>query len=159
MEISLEKFEQVKTEAEAFYKLIGEVLCPYFKENVSFNTKGLEHLKFSEKNKARVVADQYTRLRLLPLASKVLKMSHTLQDFYETRKFEKQNINSQWQHRMVKVCYYGFVAIINNVRVKIIVKQIEGGNKYFWSLIPFWKLRPGDFGNKKILHAGDMEND
>lgn len=167
MDIPEEKFNLAKEEAEEFYKGIGMVHCPYLNDRVSFNTKGLEHLKFKEKNKARLLVDQYMRLRLLKLAPSIINQSNTIQEFYETWRMEKQNINSDWQSRRVLVKYYGFIAIVNGARIKIIVKEIQGGNKYFWSLIPFWKSHQkgsgniGDsaFGNKKILHAGDLERD
>lgn len=76
---------------------------------------------------------------------------------------EHQNINSRWEYRQVEVEYYGFVAIVNDARLKIIVKQIKGGEKYFWSLIPFWKRGHKYSGetleNKKILHVGNLEED
>lgn len=164
MEVSVDKFKRTKEEAEESYKKIGEIRCPYFKEKIAFNTKGLEHLKFKDKNKARLMIDQYIRLKLLRLAPYVIENSHTLQEFFETKRLEKQKINSRWENRLIEVKYYGFVAIINGARIKIIVKQITGGNKFFWSLIPFWKNNQKNSGNnnlpnKKILHAGDMESD
>ncbi|MDR3583527.1 MAG: hypothetical protein P4L62_04170 [Candidatus Pacebacteria bacterium] len=163
MEIDQIKFLKVKEEAENYYKTIGQIHCPYLGGKISFNTKGLEHLKFKNKNKARIKSDQYIRLKLLKLAPHILEKSNTLQEFYETRKFEQQKINSRWEYKMVEVSYYGFVAIINGARIKIIVKEIEGGNKFFWSLIPFWKNNQKNsgnkFNNKKILHAGNMEDD
>lgn len=164
MEIIAEKFKKIKDEAEIFYKKIGKVHCPYLKDDVYFNSKGLEHLKFKERNKARSSQDQYVRLRLIKLAPEIIRSSHTLQEFYETKRFEQQNINSRWENRMIAVTYYGFIAIINNARIKIIIKEVFGGNKFFWSLIPFWRYyqkNSGDdfIGNKKILHAGDMDKD
>lgn len=164
MEVPSNKFKIVKEEAEKFYKQIGEIYCPYFKEKIAFNAKGLEHLKFKGKNRARLVIDQYIRLKLLKLAPYIIEKSHTLQEFYETKKFEQQKINSRWENRLIKVTYCGFVAIVNQARIKIIIKQTEGGNKFFWSLIPFWKNNQKNSGNnnlpnKKILHAGDMEGD
>ena len=43
--------------------------------------------------------------------------------------------------------------------LKIIVKEIEGGESFFWSIIPFWKSRKDEFSNKikRILHEGDLE--
>ena len=165
-EINLEKLEKVKQEAEEFYATIGDVFCPYLKGEVSFNAKGLEHLKFKERGKARVVMDQYVRLKLLPLAPRIIRQSNTLQELFETKRLEQQKINSRWERRLVSVTYYGFVAIINGARIKIIVKDVKGGNKFFWSLIPFWKYnKKGEGGrnipyrNKKILHAGDLETD
>ena len=159
MEIEQKKFDRVKTESEAYYKTIGDVHCPYLKGNVSFNSKGLEHLKFKERNKARLLLDQYIRLKLLKTAPHILNNSHTVQEFFETNKFEQQKINSRWEYRSVKVTYYGFVAIISGARIKVIVKEVAGGNKFFWSLIPFWKNKVKNGQNKKILHAGDLEAD
>jgi hypothetical protein len=39
-------------------------------------------------------------------------------------------------------------------RLKIVVREIEGGNKHFWSVIPFWK------NNKELkMHSGNLEED
>lgn len=161
MDIDIEKFKKIKEEAEKFYKEIGEVYCPYFQETVSFNAKGLDHIKFGEWNKARPIKQQYMRLKLLKLAPQVIKKSHTLQELHETKRFERQKINSRWENRMITVRYYGFVAITDNLRtkIKIILKEVEGGKKFFWSIIPFWKARKDEIDNqyKKILHNGDLE--
>lgn len=159
MEVDPKKFEQIKGDAEIFYRGIGEVICPFFKEPVSFNAKGLDHIKFKEWNKARSNVEQYIRFRLLPLAPQIIRESNTLQEFYETKKLERQKINSRWEHRAVQVRYYAFVAIIRRARVKVVVKDIEGGKRFFWSIIPFWKVRRDSEGNriKKILHEGDLE--
>src|SRR3989344_4224622 len=103
MDISKERFYTVKGEAEDRYKGIGKVYCPYFKEEIAFNAKGLEHIKFKEKDKARLVIDQYIRLRLLKLAPQIISKSHTLQEFFETKRFEKQKINSRWENRLIQV--------------------------------------------------------
>ena len=159
-EIDKAKFERVKTEAESFYKSIGDVFCPYLKDKVAFNAKGLDHIKLKEYNKARSVKEQYVRLRLLRYAPIILEESHTLQEFSEMMNFERQKINSRWEQRMVEVKYYGFVAIKDGLRIKIIVKEILGGKKFFWSIIPFWKTRKklDNLRKQKILHEGDLEN-
>ena len=87
MEIDQEKFKSIKTKAEEFYKKIGEIHCPYFEENISFNAKGLDHIKFKSWNRARLVENQYLRLKFLYLAPKIVKKSHTLQEFRETKNF------------------------------------------------------------------------
>ena len=58
---------------------------------------------------------------------------------------------------MKDVIYYEFIAVINNIRVKVIVKEVLGGEKHFWSVIPFWGIDKAT--NKRILHSGDLEND
>lgn len=158
MEIEPEKFEKNKKDSEIFYKSIGEIYCPYLGATVSFNAKGLDHIKFKEWDKARSSIEQYVRLKLLRLAPEILKSSHTLQEYFETNRLERKKINARWEKAMVRVRYYGFVAIINGSRMKIIVKEVEGGQKFFWSIIPFWKNKRLDNGkNEKILHNGDLE--
>lgn len=158
MEINPKKFNKIKDKAEKFYKEIQEIYCPYFKEKVAFNSKGLNHIKFKEWNKARLVESQYLRLKFLHLAPEVIKKSHTLQEIRESNNFERQKINSRWERRMMIVRYYAFVAILDNIRLKIIVKEINGGKKFFWSIYPHWRQKRSDDGkNKKILHEGNLE--
>jgi len=56
---------------------------------------------------------------------------------------------------MKQVEYFEFVSVIKNARIKVIVKKIEGGEPFFWSIIPFWKQ--ADYG--KRLYDGDPEID
>ena len=51
LKFSNEEFEKVKSNGESFYKSIGEIYCPYFKEKIAFNAQGLEHLKYKYRGK------------------------------------------------------------------------------------------------------------
>jgi hypothetical protein len=158
MEINPVQFNSIKKDAEEFYKNVKEIYCPYFQEMVAFNAKGLDHIKFKEWNKTRLVQDQFMRLKFLNIAPEIIKKSHTLQEYRESKNFERQKINSRWERRMVAVRYYAFVAIIDGKRIKIIIKKIEGGKKFFWSICPYWKQKVNCNGVKeKILHEGDLE--
>jgi hypothetical protein len=152
-----EDFEKIKQEAEKFYGLIGKCHCPYFKETIAFNAKGLRHLKFKSDRIARSSEDQYARLKLLKLAPEILKLSHTVQGIWKIRRFEDQKTNSRWEKIMKDVVFYEFLAVIGSVRVKIIVKEASGGEKHFWSIIPFWGIDRQN--QKRILHSGNPEND
>jgi len=55
------------------------------------------------------------------------------------------------------VSYYEFIAVLENVRVKVIVKQVDGGEKFFWSIIPYWKI--DSVNSRRLLHSGDPESD
>jgi hypothetical protein len=83
MEIDQGKFKRAKEQGEEFYKTLGKVYCPYFKEDISFNAKGLEHLKFNKKNFARPLSDQYIRFKILKFAPEVLKLTKTVQGVSE----------------------------------------------------------------------------
>ena len=47
--------------------------------------------------------------------------------------------------------------MLENVRVKVIVKQVAGGEKHFWSIIPSWKIDPAT--KRRILHSADLGRD
>ena len=98
------------------------------------------------------------RLRLLKFAPEIIKKSNTLQEYLEINHLERIQINSRWENKVVFVKYYGFIAIINQFRIKVIIKQVEGGDYHFWSIIPCWKQNDENL-KKKIFHDGDLESD
>ena len=157
LEFTNKQFEEVKIKSEAFYKNIGEIYCPYLKEKVSFNTKGLEHLRFKHRWKSRPEKDQYMRLKLIHLAPEVLKLAHTVQGILETKKFERIRMKARTDTILKPVTYFEFISVLKRNRVRIVVKQIENGQKFFWSIIPFWKMNRETM--TRILHDGDPEED
>lgn len=152
-----DEFEKVKDDAEKLYETIGLIYCPYFAEKISFNAKGLRHLKFKSDQQARAQKDQYPRLKLLRLAPQVLNKSHTLQGIWETKQFERNKENSQWKYIMKEVIFYEFIAVLENVRVKVIIKEVVGGEKHFWSIIPYWSIDKAV--SRRILHSGNPDAD
>ena len=157
MSLDLENFEEVRMGGEDLYKTLDEVYCPYFKSKISFNSQGLEHLKFKQQRKARSQQDQYMRFKLLHLAPVVLKASSTLQGIWETKNFERIRIHSRTDTVLKIVTYYEFVAVVEKIRVKVIVKQIEGGNMFFWSIIPYWGVDKNT--KKRKLYSGYPKED
>ena len=152
-----EQFDKLKEKSEEFYKTLGEIYCPYFKEKIIFNAKGLEHLKFKSKNHARSRGDQYIRLKLLYLAPEIIKLSHTIQGISERKVFELNRSNHRNEKNLVNVIYYEFVAILENVRVRVVLKKIDETQKYFWSIIPHWKV--DKINSKRKMHYGNPEDD
>jgi hypothetical protein len=138
-------FNKTKEDGEKFYKNIKNIYCPYLKVKVSFNAKGLEHIKMKNRNKSRTKSDQYLRLKFLKLIPYILSKSGTLQEF----------------NNRGGVKYFGFIAIVNNIRLKIIIKKKNNNNPYFWSIIPFWKKERDEISQKikKVFHEGDLKSD
>lgn len=151
-----QEFNDVREKAESTYKNIGSVHCPYFQEKVNFNTDGLEHIKFKAWNKARRQSDQFMRLKLIHLAPEIVRNSRTLQGVWETKVPIRRKRHGQWESVFTTVTYYEFIAVLDTRRVKVIVKQILGGEKFFWTMIPFWRV---DSFNRRILHSGNPELD
>ncbi len=161
MKFSIEKVNSIKHEAEEFYEKIVSVHCPYFGENVHFNSKGIDHLVFKKFNKTRLIEDQFSRFRHLALAPLIIKNSKTLQGYWQTQRIERIRRNKKWEKVMRLVTYYEFIAVMEShnskVRVKVIVKQVDGSEKHFLSIIPFWGTNKNN--GERILHSGNPESD
>ncbi len=157
MKNSIGDLNEVRFRAETLYRSIVSAYCPYLKLEIQFNAQGLEHMKFKRREKARLPQDQYMRFKLFHLAPEILKSSHTLQGILETKKFERVRTNGRTEHLLKLVRYYEFIAVVNRNRVKIIVKQIDNGELFFWSLIPFWGMNEST--KSRILHEGLPEED
>lgn len=143
------------------YRTIGPVKCPYFNgDRVYFNSEGFEHVIFKEWNKTRSREEQYTRFRLLPLVVSIIKRSGTLQEYCEKNVFVRGQSKGRWTKVMKLVRYYVFVAIVKDLRLKVIIKEIDGCQKNFHSVYPSWKTVMDDDGNQqKKLYKGDPEFD
>ena len=152
-----EQLKNIKDEGERLYKSLDHVYCPYFKEKISFGAQGLEHLKFKQRDKSRSDKDQYMRFKLLHLAPEILKLSHTIQGVLETNKFERIRMHSRTETVLKPVTYYEFIAVIKRNRIRIIIKQIDNGQKFFWSIVPFWRMNIETMN--RIFHEGVPEED
>ncbi len=163
MEFTPEKFNEIKHQAEDFYNKIETVCCPYFNnEKIHFNTKGWDHLIFKGWNRTRLVTDQFSRFRHIKLAPEVISHSKTVQGIWTTKKFERVKKKDGTWHQILKLTsYYEFIAVMDShgskIRVKVIVKQVDGGEKFFLSIIPFWGVDKNT--GERILHSGNPEND
>jgi hypothetical protein len=151
-----DEFNQVLHKAQESYATLGKIYCPYFQNSVHFNAQGLEHLRRKTWNRGREQRDQFMRLKHLAIAPEILRSSHTVQGIQQTNEWERRKRHGRWEQLLVPVAYYEFVAVLRERRFKVIVKQLSGGERLFWSLIPFW--RQSDFG-KRILHDGDPSTD
>jgi hypothetical protein len=134
-----------KDEKEKFYKSIGKVYCPYFKDDIYFSDKGLEHLGFKNYFTPRTNADSSMRFKLLPCVVEIIRLSNTFQGFTSRNRFEYRFTNNRKEKALSFVKYYEFMAIINNRKMKVIIKQIENGNKMFFSVIPLFKEKTPPF--------------
>ncbi len=160
IEISDEKFKEVRHQAEILYKKIGAINCPYLGRTVHFSTVGFQHILFKDWNTTRNRVEQYTRLKLIPLARRVIEKSNTLQEYDRRPLWVRLKMRGTWQRQLRSVQYYGFVAVFpeKEVRVKVIVKEIQGETPIFYSIYPSWRVEVGQKGERyKRLYTGDLE--
>ncbi len=131
---------KLKKQVKDFFKQHPEINCPAFPgEKVFFNSKGMSHLFYKDlkKTSSRNLKEVKTRVKLLPRAVKVLSLMPLIQ---EEREIERQK----------KIhYYYAFEAIVDGLRIKVIVKQVGNGQKHFWSVIPSWRRYQSKIFNAK----------
>ncbi len=162
MEVDKDKFELVKNNAKEFYDKVGAVNCPYLNRDVHFNEEGFSHLLSKSWNRGRSLSEQYIRLKILPKVIEVIRKSHTLQEYDERQMLVRQKINSRWEKRPKLIRYFVFIALVikYNCRFKVVIKEIEGGKPFFWSVYPSWRVMKDCNGDKKkVFYSGNLEED
>lgn len=147
-----EQFERLRQEAETVYVALGQVRCPYFEDTIHFTTEGFRHLLFKRWNRGRDRGDQFMRLKFLARAPEIVRLSRTVQGIQETHEWERRRRHGRWEKLLIAVIYYEFIAVLARKRFKVVVKQLPGGARIFWSIIPFW--RQTEKGTR-ILFDGD----
>ena len=147
-----QEFAETLRETQEIYRTLGQIRCPYFQDSIHFNSQGLEHLRRKSWNRGRDRRDQFMRLKHLARAPEILRLSRTVQGIEETHEWQRRHKHGQWEKVLVPVTYYEFMAVLEGRRFKVIVKQAPGGERIFWSLIPFW--RQSEQG-RRVLHDGD----
>lgn len=132
-----QSFRDIERSAEQKYKSFGLVRCPYFNCDVHFSSVGFLHLMNKSDSRPRPIKDKLRRFALINEAVIVLKISRTVQEYSVRQEFVKVNISSRWEKRLSKVHYYAFIAIFDlSRRIRVVVREIEGGKKHFYSVHP-----------------------
>jgi len=155
--IEAEYFEEIRQKGEGYYKSLQPLYCPYLKDKVHFTAEGLEHIKFKRRHTARLKQDQYMRFKLLKVIPVVLGDSKTVQGIWETKEFQRVHKHNRSETMLVPVTYYEFIAVVEEVRIKVIVKRTASGPYTFWSIIPFWGIQQS--GTKRKLYSGHPKED
>ncbi len=132
-------YEKLKSDSQSFYNNIGKVFSPALNQEIYFNSEGFNHIIFKGSRSERERSSQILRFKLLHLAVKLIKLSTTHQEFEETLK-EFEVVSYKKIVRKTKpIRYWGIIAIINNRKIKVILRQIgDGGKLHFWSIVPAW---------------------
>lgn len=75
---------------------------------------------------------------MLPLASKLVKISTTYQEFEETLKEFEVKSFKKITKKSKPIRYWGIIAIIDGRKIKVIIRKIGNGQINFWSIVPAW---------------------
>ncbi|NCD01160.1 hypothetical protein EOL94_03655 [bacterium] len=135
----LSNYQNLRESAQDFYSNINSVFSPALKEKITFPAEGFNHIVFKTARTERERSSQILRFKLLPLAKKLIEISTTYQEFEETignfliKKHKKKIKKSK------SVRYWGIIAIIDNRKIKVIIRKIgDNGSLHFWSIVPAW---------------------
>jgi hypothetical protein len=154
------ELKKVKEVASILYKEKKEIHNPYFREKIVLNSKGFRHLQFKNENRVRSPEEQIKRFRLLRHVFFIIRNSKTLQEYFSENLFILVENNQKKEKILKKVSFWGFIAIIEKRKMKVIVRQVGNGKKHFWSVIPNWKTRKSKEGRITYLnYTGSMMED
>jgi hypothetical protein len=110
---------------KAEYKRIGSIRCAYFDDElIHFNRKGLNHLLRKGKM-PRPEQEQLERMRLVRFSGKILAETNP--------RIEYRIIH---QGMPTEAHFWGFKARINEIDLKLIIRQMRAGAKHFFSIFP-----------------------
>ncbi len=139
------KYSELLEKSKLYYQELDTVYSDALQDNIYFNSKGFNHITFKNPRNIRPITDQMNRLKLLESAIQLIKKANIYQEYEEVTGLENKNIK-----------YWGIIAILNNVKLKVIIRSIGNGQKHFWSVIPGYttsEKRDGAFkmkGNPEI---------
>ena len=144
-----------KSDAYKSYKAIKGVYCPYLKTAVIFNSNGFRHLIFKGGDKKRDAESSQMRFTLVEKAKEVISVTTTLQEYQSDGREMLVQEHGQEVSKIVTTTYFGFIAIVDSWKFKVIVKKVGNGRPFFWSVIPNWRTR----NKERLFFKGNLEED
>ena len=156
----ISNYEKIRENAYNFYQKIGTIRCLALNnELIHFTAEGFNHLIYKGKRHERIKNDQITKFKLLPRAKNLIGLTTTYQEYDESLTTIRKKRFKRTIEEATTVKYWGFVAIMQNFRIKVIVRQISNGQKHFWSAIPAWITN--HYRNIKLISQakGNLEED
>ena len=139
-------FEEKKNKAQDIYAAQRTIHNPYFRDDIVLNSDGFHHLRFSARRE-RNREEQVLKFTLLPLGLHILKTATTLQEYRRLLSPVGKPSHRDGLTPMKLVEWWGFVAIFveQELKVRVIVRKIGDGKLHFWSVMPYTKVRRGDY--------------
>ncbi|OGG69125.1 hypothetical protein A3F27_03395 [Candidatus Kaiserbacteria bacterium RIFCSPHIGHO2_12_FULL_53_13] len=136
------RYIEIKEEARKLYGSFKPVKCPALgNQQVSFPSEGFNHLIYRIPKQERHPRVQIMRFELLTKARQLLERTNTVQEYED---YLDQVIGWKYKKKQLintKIRDWGFVAIINGYRIKVVVRQVGAGEKQFLSVIPAWSTK------------------
>ena len=116
-----------KEKIKAIYYRLGNILCPAMNnERIYFNKYGLNHI-FRKGRIPRSTREQIRRVGLLLYVEDVIRCAKIITEYREG--------NNQPLQRLSTARFWSLEKIIDNRKIIVVIRQINLGNKHFFSVI------------------------
>lgn len=141
IEERLPNYPEIRKNSKELYDTFNKVFSPALGQHIHFTSNGFNHLMYKGAKKERDKRTQILRFDLLERAKDILERSTTYQEFEEEMEYTRVNRHGKYQSMNLVVKYWGFIAIIDKFRVKVVVRQAGNSKAEFYSVIPAWFTR------------------
>jgi hypothetical protein len=131
-------YDNLRDDTRTWFQTLKPVHSPALGGAIQFTSEGFEHIIYKRARAERERTSQMMRLKLLPRAVALIELSTTYQEYEESiKRFEVKRHKKRMQESKT-VRYWGIIAIIENRKIKVIVRKIGNGQMHFWSIVPAW---------------------
>lgn len=141
IEERIKNYSEIKKESKELYDSFCKIFSPAIGSHVHFTSNGFNHLVYKNAKKKRDKKTQILRFDLLKKAKYIIEVSTTFQELEEDFEYTRVNRHGKYVSMNLIVRHWAFVAIVDNLRVKVVLRQVGNGKVEFFSVIPGWKLR------------------
>ena len=141
IEERVKDYLEIRKTAQELYATFKKVYCPALGGEIHFNSEGFNHLIYERAKKERDKRTQILRFDMLEKAKFILETTTTYQEYEENIEYRKVNRHGKFIGMNIIVHCWGFVAIVQKFRVKVVIIQVGNGKMEFYSVIPAWFIR------------------
>lgn len=131
-------YKELLYKAKVLYTSFDTVLCPTLSCGIVFNSSGFNHILFQRGQKPRSKTSQILRFSLLEKAYKLVGLTTTFQEYDS---LNKEVIVKKYKDKIFKektIVFWGLVAILDNQKIRVVLRKVGNGNIHFWSVMPYW---------------------
>lgn len=157
----MKDYQAIKDETWELFQKNPLVSCPYFNQDITLNSDGFHHLRFSDRRE-RSKEEQILKFSLIPIALRVIRKSGTLQE-YRTGFIAIGKKSPRDGFRVMKpVEYWGFVAIFGDekpIKIRVVLRRVGDGNIILWSVMPAMRLKGDDLARRRGLAQKGLEDE
>lgn len=154
IERTIRDYHKLIETSRELYDATPEILCPYFKSNITLTSDGFNHLLHKPNRQPRNIQEQRLKLKLLKSGLHILNNAGTVQEYRKT--LEKCGVPRKDGFSKTKQAeYWGFHDIVGKepmILIRVIVRKIGDGKLHFWSVMPIGKI------GKQKFYRNDLED-